>query len=320
LARSKPTWIPPSRDGVGASAVALPPGPWTTVLEFLSWRLPAVSVEEWTARLEQGDVLDATGQPVPVDAGYRPQIRLWYWRELAHEAEIPFEAELLFQDDELVVVDKPHFLPMTPKGRYARHTLLARLKRQLGLEDLSPIHRLDRETAGVVVFSVRRDARAAYQGLFRERSVAKVYEAVAPFRPDLVWPVERHSRLEPGAHFMQVREVDGEPNASTRIELMAAMGTLAHYRLLPQTGQTHQLRVHMNALGLPLLGDRIYPVLLPDPPPQALPDYTQPLQLLARSIAFTDPLTGQAREFHSRRELAAVSAAKDQPDIFRQPG
>jgi len=301
--RQAAAWVPPARDGVAASCVALPPGAWATVLDFLAWRLPMVSAEAWRLRLEAGDVVDPDGQPVPADAAYRPSTRLWYWRALAQEAEVPFEAEILFQDEHLVVVDKPHFLPMAPKGRYAVHTLLARLTRELGLRTLSPIHRLDRETAGVVMFSVRPDSRNAYHALFRERRVSKHYEALAPWRSELLWPVERSSRLMPSAHFMQVHEVDGEPNAQTRIELLGHNGVVGHYRLTPLTGQTHQLRAHMQALGVPILGDRIYPTLLPETAPGEPPDYSQPLQLLACAIAFTDPVSGQAREFRSRRRL-----------------
>jgi tRNA pseudouridine32 synthase / 23S rRNA pseudouridine746 synthase len=226
------------------------------------------------------------------------------------EPHIPFDATVLYRDERLLVVDKPHFLPMAPTGRYARETLLARLQLQLGLDDLVPLHRLDRDTAGVVMFCLQPQARAAYQNLFRDRLVHKTYEALAPWRPELAevlrQGLERRSRLQTSpAHFMQVIEVDGEPNAITRISVIAHHGAWAHYRLEPLTGHKHQLRVHMSALGLPLLGDRYYPVMQAER--KALDDmaddFSQPLQLLAREIRFEDPFSGQARCFASPARL-----------------
>ena len=293
------------RDGVSASRVAIVPGPWHSVLDFLVARLPAVDRAGWLDRLTRGEVLSADGRALLPSEPCRGHTTLWYWRHLdAPEPIIPFEAELLHQDEHLVVVDKPHFLPMTPKGRYLQQTLLVRLKRQLGIETLVPMHRLDRETAGVVLFTVQPASRAAYQNLLRDRLVHKVYEAVAPWRSDLLLPLERRSRLEESPAFMQMHEVVGPPNAETRIELLQRAGTRALYRLTPRTGCKHQLRAHMNALGLPIVGDRIYPVLWPEPAPDAVPDYREPLRLLARSIEFTDPLSGLPRRFESRRRLA----------------
>lgn len=293
------------RDGVSASRVAVVPGPWHGVLDFLAARLPAVDRAGWRDRLTRGEVLDASGRPLGPDEPCIGQTTLWYWRQLDQpEPRVPFEAELLFRDEHLVVVDKPHFLSMTPKGRYLQETLLVRLKRQLGIETLVPMHRLDRETAGVVLFTVQPASRAAYQNLLRDRLVHKVYEAVAPWRSDLALPLVRCSRLEESPAFMQMHEVVGPPNAETRIELLRRADARALYRLTPRTGQKHQLRAHMNALGLPIVGDRIYPTLWPEPAPDAAPDYSEPLRLLARSIAFTDPLSGLSRHFESRRQLA----------------
>lgn len=293
------------RDGVSPSRVAVTPGPWDTVLAFLVQRLPAVSPQDWHTRLSRGEVLGADGAPVGADEPSAAHRLLWYWRALAApEPRIPFEAEILFQDEWLLAVDKPHFLPMTPTGRYVQETLLVRLKRQTGLDTLTPMHRLDRETAGVVLLSIRPETRHAYQGLFRDRAVDKVYEAVAPWREDLALPLVRRSRLaEREEAFMQMHEVPGEPNAETRVELIERAGPLARFRLQPHTGRKHQLRTHLNALGIPIVGDRIYPVLQPEPAP-GTEDYTEPLRLLAREIAFTDPVTGQARRFTSARTLS----------------
>lgn len=322
MSRPRPAWAPPPRDGVGASRVAVTPGPWTTLAAFLAARLPAVA--DWPARLAAGEVLDAAGRPLPADAPCRPGQVLWYWRQLPAEPAIPFDEQILHVDDRLVAVDKPHFLPVLPGGRYLQQTLLVRLKRRLGLPDLAPMHRLDRETAGVVLFTVQPAHRGAYQALLRQRQVHKRYEAVAPWRDDLAWPLLYRSRLQerPGAAFMQVAEVPGEPNAETLImpigrlpAVPAAPGDpggrgrpLAHYALEPRSGRKHQLRAQMCALGLPIVGDRLYPVLQPMPPADAPPDYRAPLQLLAREIAFTDPLDGAPRRFTSRRRLAALDA------------
>jgi tRNA pseudouridine32 synthase/23S rRNA pseudouridine746 synthase len=301
MSRQQGVWVPPTRDGVSPSCVATPSGAWPTLLAFLCERLPMVSPHEWQQRLARGEVLDASGQPLSPEAPFQPQTKLWYWRQLPPEPRIPFEAEVLYQDDWLVVADKPHFLPMTPKGRYLQETLLVRLKRQLGIDTLVPIHRLDRETAGVVLLSIQPATRHAYQALFRERSVHKVYEAIAPWRADLALPCLHHSRLEESPAFMQMHTVPGTPNASTHIELIEQRGPWARYRLQPHTGRKHQLRAQLHALGLPIVGDRIYPVLWPE---QAEPDYQHPLQLLARAITFADPISGQPRHFESRRQLA----------------
>ncbi|WP_310462891.1 pseudouridine synthase [Sphaerotilus sp.] len=307
MSRARPVWSPPMREGVSASRVAVTPGPWSTVLVFLVHRLSTVSPEDWRERLGRGEVLDTQGRAVSADDACVIHSTLWYWRTLdTPEPRIPFELEILFQDAWLLAVDKPHFLPMTPKGRYVQETLLVRLKRLTGIETLVPMHRLDRETAGVVLFSVRPETRHAYQSMFRDRVIHKVYEAVAPWSDALAatLPLERRSRLaEREEAFMQMHEVPGEPNAVTRIDLIERHGPLARYRLTPQTGQKHQLRVHLNALGIPIVGDRIYPVLQPDLAPGAEPDYTEPLRLLAREIAFTDPVTGEPRRFASPRTL-----------------
>ncbi|MEO6278931.1 pseudouridine synthase [Roseateles sp.] len=291
----------PLRDGVGASAVFCPPGPWATVLAFLAERLPRVA--DWPERLARGDVVDEAGHAV--DTGYRPNRRVFYWRYLEAETVVPFEERIVFQDEHLLVADKPHFLPVTPSGLYARQTLMARLRHSTGLADLIPVHRLDRETAGLVVFCVRPGERDAYHQLFRDRAVAKVYEAIARFS-DGPWPrVVRHRLEEPdGEKFLQMQVVDGEPNAETRIDLVEALpGELARYELRPRTGARHQLRAQMNALGLPIVGDRVYPVLQPHENP---PRFDAPLQLVAREIGFTDPITGELRRFS--RGLSSGSA------------
>lgn len=293
---------PPMRDGVGASCVVVPSGPWSSVCAFLTQHFDKVPPAQWEERLSRGDVTDDKGCRVWPEQPLLPGQRLYYFRSLGVEAPIPFEATVLWRDADLLVVDKPHFLPVVPSGKYLQETVLVRLKRAMGLEDLSPLHRIDRDTAGLVLFSLQRTSRAAYQALFRTRQMHKTYEAIAPWNPALQWPVSRESRIEPAQHFMQQREVTGPPNSLTHISVLEVSAPLARYQLRPITGMRHQLRVHMAALGLPLVHDGMYPVLTPEGPP----DFTQPLQLLARSLSFIDPLTGERREFHSQRSLCSL--------------
>ena len=297
------------RDGVSPSCVALPrvrQSPWPQLIDHLAERLPRVGRAEWTERMRSGSVLGEDGLPLPPDAPYVGGARVYYWRDLSHEDPIPFEAEVLFEDTHLVVADKPHFLPVTPGGRYVRETLLVRLKAQLGCADLSPLHRIDRETAGLVLLSKRPQDRDAYQSLFRDRRLDKVYEAVAGWRPDMAFPLTRQSHiLEDEQAFYRMREArpdeDLAPNSETRIECLRREADRALYRLHPVSGKRHQLRVHMHGLGLPIEGDQFYPVVRRGPDERE--DYAEPLQLLARAIAFTDPVTGTARQFISQRRL-----------------
>ena len=295
------------RDGVGASCVALPQGPWSEVADFLAERLPAVTRLQWRERMASGQVLAEDGQALAPDAPYIAQSRVYYYRKLAYEPGIPFEARILFQDEHLLVVDKPHFLPVTPGGRFVQETLLVRLKRQLGIESLSPIHRLDRETAGLVLFSIRPQDRGAYQAMFRQQNVFKEYQAIAPWNPKLALPLEYRSRLQVADEFFRQQEVSGSPNSATRIELLELAAPLARYRLLPRSGRLHQLRVHMNALGIPIVGDRFYPTVTHPAAGPAAEDYSNPLQLLARALDFIDPVTGAQRKFESERQLGLPS-------------
>lgn len=293
----------PVRQGVGPSQVALPPGRWSCMLDFLVERFPAISGAEWSARMAGGNVVDGAGCHVTPLQPYVPHGRLYYYRTVPNETPNAAQACVLFEDELLVVADKPHYLPVTPSGNYLQETLLVRLRRQLGFDALTPLHRIDRETAGVVLFAKQPATCARYHALFAEREVAKVYQAIAPVDPSLHFPMTRSSTLVMGDHFMQMREAveaaSKEASAQTLIELMETRGALGRYRLCPATGKRHQLRVHMAALGLPILGDRLYPRMLP----QGGDDVDNPLRLLAQSIAFRDPVTGEDRSFASRRHL-----------------
>jgi tRNA pseudouridine32 synthase/23S rRNA pseudouridine746 synthase len=277
--------------------VGLPGGHWPRVIDFFAERFPTVEPEVWLQRMADGLVLDEQARTVPPDAAYRPHTRLYYYRHLQAEPRIPFEATVLYQDAHLVVVDKPHFLPTVPAGRFVQETLLVRLKNTLGLDTLAPLHRLDRETAGVTVLTVQPAERAAYHALFKQRAMQKRYEAIAPWRPGM--PAVHRSRMVAGTPFFRYAEAPGDANSETHIALLERQGDWARWQLAPVTGRTHQLRVHMAALGTPIRNDRFYPTVVDI----ADDDYHAPLQLLARSIAFTDPVTGQARFFESPRRL-----------------
>ncbi|HEV8693544.1 MAG TPA: RluA family pseudouridine synthase [Lysobacter sp.] len=286
-------------NGLAASRLQLPPGPWRTVLDCLCSRFPAIAREVWVDRFARGRVLDASGAPLAVDAPYRLGAEIRYFREVVDEAAIPFQETLLHVDAHLVVADKPHFLPVTPAGGYVRETLLARLMQRLGNPELVPLHRIDRDTAGLVLFSANPATRDAYQSLFRQRRIHKRYEAIAPALPGLVFPLVHVSRLEVGEPFFRMREVEGTPNSETRVDVIERAGELWRYALEPVTGRKHQLRVHMAALGAPIYNDRLYPQLMT----VADDDYARPLKLLARSLAFVDPLSGDERRFESNLEL-----------------
>jgi tRNA pseudouridine32 synthase/23S rRNA pseudouridine746 synthase len=249
--------------------------------------------------MQAGDVVDERGVAVLPHRPFEGGIRLYYYRHLQAESALPFAETVLYQDEHLLVADKPHFMPVTPSGRYLQQTLLVRLKRRLGLPELSPLHRIDRDTAGLVLFSVQQRTRGVYQALFRDRQITKHYDAVAPWHGDVHFPRDHRSRLEESPQFFRMHEVPGEPNSHTHMQVLQVAGAWALYRLSPITGKRHQLRVHMAALGLPLRNDPFYPVV--NDPPEG--DYSRPLQLLARSLEFVDPLTTEPRVFESQQRL-----------------
>lgn len=281
------------------SRLQLPPGPWATLLEGLCARFPRIARAQWQDRFARGRVLDAQGRVLAPDTPWRVGLEIQYFREVADEPSIPFAETIVHLDAHLLVADKPHFLPVTPAGAHVRETLLARLVARTGNTDLVPLHRLDRLTAGLVLFSTQRASRDAYQRLFRERRIEKAYEALAPALPGVAFPLQRDSRLVPGEPFFRMAEGPGEPNARSRIELIEADGPIWRYRLLPETGRKHQLRVHMAMLGAPIVGDDLYPQLRQRPADAA----EAPLQLLAQGLAFDDPLDGARRVFSSGRRL-----------------
>ena len=251
--------------------------------------------------MKAGEVRDSTGSAITGSTRYREGMCIFYYRSLEDELHIPFTETILYEDEHILVVDKPHFLPVIPAGRFLHETLLVRLRNQIGRDTIAPVHRLDRETAGVILFSVNSATRRLYTKLFRERKVVKLYEALAERGPTI--PVVRRSRIVRGEPFFRMCEVEGEPNAKTHIESLdrTASGH-TRYRLRPTTGKKHQLRVHLAAMGMPIVNDRLYPAYIKER--YDCDDFSRPLQLLARSIGFTDPISGRELFFESNQALA----------------
>lgn len=281
------------------SRIQLPPGEWRTVLDALCDRFPHIDRATWRDRFERGRVQDAQGTALEVETPYRVGLEVRYFREVVAERRIDAREAVLHVDAHLVVADKPHFLPVVPAGRYVRETLLARLIERLGNPQLVPLHRIDRETAGLVLFSAQPRTRAAYQALFRQRRIDKRYLAMAPPLPHVSFPAVRRSRIEAGEPFFRMQEGEGDANSETHVDVAERHADAWTYALTPVTGRKHQLRVHMAALGAPIFGDRLYPCLRDDP----VDHLGTALRLLAWQLAFDDPLTGERRSFESGLRL-----------------
>lgn len=284
------------------SVITLPAAekPYPSIVEFLHRAFPAISRERWTERVRAGKVLNEQGRPITTETAYAPAQRIFYFREVENEPVIPFTEQILFQDDELLVACKPHFLPVIPGGRYVEECLLHRLRERTGLAALAPLHRLDRETAGLVIFSVNPGTRGRYHQLFLRGAVEKIYYALAELdQPPAsnAWTVE--NRIVRGEPRFRMRIVPGIANARSHIQLLEIQGKRGLFRLQPVTGKTHQLRLHMSRLGFGILHDRVYPALQPE----TADDFSKPLQLLASQLRFHDPVTGTDRAFRSPRQL-----------------
>lgn len=317
----------PVRDGVNATRLRLPDeGPWDTAMDYMMHRWGHIDPQGIEDRFDAGEIVGEAGIPLDRATPLRNHTFIWYYRTLPPEVRIPVELNILHQDEHLLVVDKPHFLPTTPGGTYIQESALVRLRNQLDLPDLVPMHRLDRMTAGILLLSTNPETRGKYQVLFEKRQVRKEYECVAaaepaPGHPAVDFPVVVRNRMVKSRSYLLTEVIDGEPNAETRIERLRIFpgpapavtgvdaptgeadgdtGRRALYRLEPHSGKTHQLRVHMASLGLGIVNDAFYPLLLDKAPD----DYTRPLQLLARGIRFTDPITGKAVEYRSGLELS----------------
>jgi tRNA pseudouridine32 synthase/23S rRNA pseudouridine746 synthase len=289
---------------VDAQRIRMPQeGPWRTLRDHLVERLATgLDADEVDRKLAAGEFVDAGGRPVPADAAFVPQSVVWAHRDLPDEVPVPFEIEVLHRDERIVVIDKPHFVSTMPRGQHVVQSALARTRVLTGLHRLTPAHRLDRPTAGVLMFTTEQRWRGPYQRVFADGRVHKEYLAVAPVREDLALPMVRRTHVVKEHGTFQAREVAGAlPNAETLIELEARRGDLGLYRLTPRTGRTHQLRCQLDGLGIPILGDPLYPKVRDEP----LGDFTRPLQLLAGVLEFEDPVDGTLRRFATRRRLAA---------------
>ncbi|MCI9872125.1 RluA family pseudouridine synthase [Arthrobacter humicola] len=312
----------PVRDGVNATRLRLPDeGPWETALDYMMHRWGHIDPQGIEDRFDAGEIVGEAGIALDRSTPMQDHTFIWYYRTLPPETRIPVELNILHQDDHLLVVDKPHFLPTTPGGTYIQESALVRLRNQLGLPDLIPMHRLDRMTAGILLLSTNPETRGKYQVLFEKRQVQKEYECVsaaepAPGHPAVDFPVVVRNRMTKSRSYLLAEVVDGEPNAETRIERLRTFDASgapdgapdadggphrrALYRLEPHSGKTHQLRVHMASLGLGIVNDAFYPKLLDKAPD----NYAKPLQLLARGIRFVDPISGSPVEYRSRLELS----------------
>ena len=282
---------------------------WQTVLQFLCSQFPFIEESVWRQRMRSGKVHWFNGDTVHEQTPFSASKRLCYYREVADEPVIPFAHYIVYQDEHILVADKPHFLPVTPGGDFVNECLLERLKQQTGIADLVAVHRLDRETAGLVLFSVSSDNRAAYYEMFRAGTVQKHYQAVAMLTDEMShaplpqrWQIE--NRIEKAQPRFINRMVAGEPNTRSSIVLQQRKQQSGLFSLTPYTGKTHQLRLHMLSLGMPILHDKYYPELLPKQPAK----FDKPLQLLAKSLSFTDPFSGLAHRFESTFQLSAWAA------------
>lgn len=285
-----------------------PPHP--NMLDFFARRFPRIPVETWASRIVEGKIVNEENVPITLHTAYRPDSRLFYHRETVEEKTIPFQEHILFQDDHLLVACKPPFLPVTPSGPYVGETLLNRLMARTGNTLLSPINRIDRETSGLVLLSTSKESRGAYQRLFMEGKVRKIYTAVTsfPHHPgQSEWLVE--NRLEEGEPWFVMRPCRGPVNAVSRIRFIENRGTRALFELQPLTGKKHQLRLHLSGLGYPILHDRCYPRLQE----KSEDDFGRPLQLLARQLMFKDPISGEQRAFATTRQLSSWQVDDDQP-------
>ena len=279
----------PPRDGLGPARLRVRGGPLGD--ELLTRFGPEVA-----AKAIAGEVVDQHGVVLDPATVLPVGASVYLYRDLRDEVPVPFDIPVLYQDEDIVVVDKPHFLATMPRGRHVAQTALVRMRRKLGLPELSPAHRLDRLTAGVLLFTARRELRGAYQTMFARGAVHKTYVARAAANPHVTLPRVVQSRIIKRRGHLQAVEEPGEPNAETLVESISPDGL---YRLTPRTGRTHQLRVHMASLGMPIYGDPLYPNVISVPDD----DFSQPLQLLAQRIEFQDPVSGALRRFVSSRRL-----------------
>lgn len=302
--RSRPSPLPP-RDGVDATRVVLRAGPEISLGQCLQMipALAQLTPDGLAQRAARGEIVDADGRALSLDEPSRRNTSIYLYRDLPDEVPIPFDLPILYRDENIVVVDKPHFLASMPRGAHVTQTALVRLRRQLGSDAVAPAHRLDRLTAGVLLFTLRQPVRGAYQELFAQRRAEKEYRALAP-SADFTGTQVVRNRIEKTAGDLRARVVEGPVNAISEITEIARTDAGSVYRLIPHTGRTHQLRLHMAQNGVPIVGDPLYPEVRPELAQRPdCGDFAEPLRLIAHTLSFTDPLTGQRRRFESRRTV-----------------
>lgn len=292
---------PPMIDGVSPSRLYLEKiDERMSLFAFLCTKFNHISPDEWMRRFDDGLVLDDKLNTLDVTAEYEHGRTIYYYRFLDHEIHVPFDYHVIFENADVLVVDKPHFLAVAPAGEYVKETLLTRLKADMNNPDLSPIHRLDRETAGLILISKNPATRHLYQGLFACHAITKIYHAIAPADKNLIMPMDVRLHLERGEPFYTMRvNTDKPANTHTYVNVLAIKEGMAKYELHPITGKLHQLRVHLNHLGVPIKNDPYYPTVCHKPKD----DFSAPLQLLAKHLAFTDPISGHEWVFESRQVL-----------------
>lgn len=290
---------------------------FTTVLEYLIVKFPDIKAEIWQQRVTDGKVHWHDGTLITADTAFQAQQRVYYYREVENEPVIPFEEKIIFQDEHILVAYKPHFLAVTPGGSYINECLQNRLRIRTGIESLQALHRLDRATAGLVLFSVNPDTRNLYHQLFDAHKIHKTYQGIAALVDNKnmagkhiigenitgkTWEVK--TRLEKSTPTFLMRVTEGEPNSHSIIRCLEQSNDKALFELNPVTGKTHQLRLHMKTIGYPLLNDKYYPQLQDE----TADIYTQPLQLLAKELRFIDPVTQLPREFICDKSLTLARA------------
>ncbi len=276
-----------------------------TVLDFLCWRFSGIPRSSWQKRMTEGKVHWHDRTLINPDDLYVGHKRVFYYREVEQEVVIPFSENIIYQNEHILVACKPHFLPVTPGGRFVQECLLNRLRHSTGIDDLAPAHRIDRETAGLVLFSVNPETRSDYAELFAKRQIHKRYHAIVHTERSLKagseWLVR--NRMEVAKPRFRMAITEGVENSHSRMTCLAQIENRALFQLEPVTGKQHQLRVHMSSLKMPLVHDRYYPELQP----LTADDYEKPLQLLARTLEFKDPVSGVLRRFESERVLSEMA-------------
>lgn len=275
--------------------------PRPEIAEYLSGKFPKIPRRVWENRIREGKVLNEKGEAITPATPYSPGLKLQYFREVENEPEIPFREEIIYQDERILVADKPHFLPVNPTGPYVNESLLNRLKEKTGNPDLSPVNRIDMDTAGLVLFSCNPAERAVYHNLFSSKKIRKTYEAVTEASAPGSRPPEMiETRLVKGEPWFVMKTEDGQPNTKTEVNFLKQNGNRVMLRLFPVTGKKHQLRIHLSGCGFRIINDRLYPKVAPE----AEPDFSSPLQLLSKTIEFIDPITGSEKKFSTRKILS----------------